>query len=63
MSVFLVFTRDERLHWSTKKIFFSGASNIRPILGYIWGADSENNISFFASALVFEIWHIAHDSD
>ena len=34
-----------------------GASNIRTVLGYIWGADSKNDIGFFASALVFELRH------
>ena len=31
-------------------------SDNRPVLGYIWGADFENDINFFTSALVFEIW-------
>ena len=48
------------LHWSTKKIFFIGASNIRAVLEYIWGADSKNDGGFFASALVFEIRYTAH---
>ena len=43
-----------------KKNFFIGASNIRAVLEYIWGADSENNSVFFASALVFEIRYTAH---
>ena len=47
-------------HWSTKKNFFIGASNIRALLEYIWGADSENDGGFFASALVFEIRYTAH---
>ena len=34
-----------------------GASNIQTVLGYIWGADSKNDIGFFASALVFELRH------
>ena len=35
-----------------------GASNIITVLGYIWGADSKNDIVFFfASALVFELRH------
>ena len=49
-----------QLHWSTKKNFFIGASNIRAVLEYIWGADSENDGGFFASALVFEIRYTAH---
>ena len=32
-----------------------GATNIRTVLGYIWGADSKNDIGFFTSALVFEL--------
>ena len=43
-----------------KKNFFIGASNIRAVLEYIWGADSENDGGFFASALVFEIRYTAH---
>ena len=34
-----------------------GASSIKTVLGYIWGADSKNDIGFFASALVFELRH------
>ena len=34
-----------------------GASSIKTVLGYIWGADSKNDIDFFASALVFELRH------
>ena len=52
--------RLQQLHWSTKKNFFIGASNIRAVLEYIWGADSENDGGFFASALVFEIRYTAH---
>ena len=48
------------LHWSTKKNFFIGALNIRAVLEYIWGTDSENDGVFFASALVFEIRYTAH---
>ena len=34
-----------------------GASSLKTVLGYIWGADSKNDIGFFASALVFELRH------
>ena len=45
-----------------QKFFFFGASTIRPVLGYIWVANSKNDVGFFASALVFEIRYIAYDS-
>jgi len=37
-----------------------GASNVRPISGYIWPADSKNGTSFSLSAIVFEIQNICH---
>jgi hypothetical protein len=37
-----------------------GASNVRPVSGYIWPADSKNSTSFPLSALVFEIQNICH---
>jgi len=38
-----------------KKKFFFVAKNFWAILGYFWGADSKNDISFTELALVLEI--------
>ena len=44
-----------RLHSSTKKIFFLFAQDISTVLGNIRCVDSENGLLFAELALVFEI--------